>query len=456
MSLDSYDVAIIGAGIAGTSVARQISGGDARVVVLDARNDVGTGASRANQGIWHTGFDTYPGSPLSNFVRRGYDLLSEYAYRANIPLEKTGAIAVAWDDAEVRMLGEMERRAHLNGYGTTRMLSGQEVLDIEYSLGTGVIAGLEVPEEGLVCPWTTTLAFATQASVNGVEFRFNSQVVAVRRLADLTWVLTLSNGAEVHTRYVVNAAGVHVDDINELFGHGEFTIVPRKGQYLVFDKLARPLFSHIIMPVLGAVGRAHIAPTIHGNIAVGPFIDDCDKSDTGTTQDGITALLEFGDLVAPRLMQYEVISSHAGLLPASDQNDLAIQAHPAQRYVCVGAIGSRGLTASMAIAEHVAGLLQSMGLPAIAPADSTIPVMPNIGEHFLRPYQREEVIAADATYGDIVCYCERVSAGEVRDAVDSDIAPCDLDGVMRRTRATMGRCQGAACAPRVRQMLGQS
>ena len=152
-------------------------------------------------------------------------------------------------------------------------------------------------------------------------------------------------------------------------------------------------------------------------------------------------------------MRYEVTSMHAGLIPASDQNDLQIQAHPAQRYITVGAIGSRGLTASMAIAEHVSGLLAAMGLDLREPADSTIPVMPNIGEHFLRPYQRPEVIAADQAYGEIVCFCERVTRGEVRDAVTSPMAPTSIDGVMRRTRATMGRCQGAQCAHVVAAML---
>lgn len=451
----AFDVAIIGAGIAGCAVARLLSGADARIVVLDSGSDVGEGASVSNQGIWHTGFDTYPGSPLSNYVRRGYGLISEYAYRANIPIEKTGAIAVAWDEAELRMLTEMERRAHLNGYSTTRMLTGQQVRDIEYTLTGSVVGGLEVPEEGLICPWTTMLAFATQAQTNGVEFQFNSTVSAVDRLPDLTWRLTLADGREVLTKYVVNAAGVRVDDINAMFGHGEFAVAPRKAQYLLFDRLARPLYSHIIMPVLGAVGRAHIQPTIHGQVLLGPVITEVeDKDDVSVTPEGLDELMAFGDLMVPRLMQYEVTSMHAGLLPVSDQNDVQVTAQPAQRYVCVGAIGSRGLTASMAIAEHVGSMLVQMGFQVVEPVDATIPVMPNIGEHFLRPYQRPEVIAADEAYGEIVCFCERVTRGEIRDAVASPMAPNSIAGVMRRTRATMGRCQGAHCSGAVRSMMG--
>lgn len=453
----AYDVAIVGAGIAGCAIARQISGAGLRIVVLDSRADVGEGASVVNQGIWHTGFDTYPGSPLSTFVRRGYALVSEFAYRANIPIEKTGAIAVAWDDAELRMLTEMERRAHLNGYTNTRMLTGQQVRDIEYALSGAVVGGLEVPEEGLLCPWTTTLAFATQAAANGVTFQFGSTVTAVDRLPDLTWRLTLGEEGEVLTKYVVNAAGIHVDDINGMFGHGEFAIKPRKAQSLLFDRLARPLFSHIIMPVLGAQGRAHVQPTIHGGVLVGPMLEEvADKSDVSVTPQGVDELMTFADAMAPRLTQYEITSMHAGLIPVSDQNDLQITAQPAQRYVCVGAIGSRGLTASMAIAEHVAGLLTHMGLHVEEPVDATIPVMPNIGEHFLRPYQRAEVVASDEAYGDIVCFCERVTRGEVRDAVASPLPPSSVDGVMRRTRATMGRCQGAHCSAQVRELMRSS
>lgn len=451
----TYDLAIIGAGIAGTAIARQVSGSGARIVVLDSHRDVGEGASRANQGIWHTGFDTYPGSPLSTYVRRGYDLLAEYAYRANIPIEKTGAIAVAWDEAELRMLAEMERRAHLNGYATTRTLSAQQVLDIEYALAPGVVGGLEVPEEGLVCPWTTMLAFATQAIAGGVEFTFDARVVAATRRPDLTWRLELASGDEVLAKWVVNAAGVHVDDVNALFGHGEFDIVPRKGCFLTFDRMARPLFSHIVMPVLGAVGRAHVAPTIHGAVAIGPMLVDASgKDDVGVTPAELDQLLEFGDRVVPRLMRYEVTAMHAGLIPASDQNDLQIQSHPAQRYLTVGAIGSRGLTASMAIAEHVATLLAQMGLILREPGDATIPVMPNIGEHFLRPYQRPDVVAADPAYGEVVCTCERVTRGEVRDCLAAPLPPTSVAGIMRRTRASLGRCQGAMCAPELRRMLG--
>ncbi|CAB4334490.1 MAG: FAD-dependent oxidoreductase [Actinobacteria bacterium] len=451
---DNYDVAIIGAGLAGTAIARHISGSNARIIVIDAGNDVGQGASSATSGIWHTGFDTLPSSPLSMLVKRGYLMLQEYAFRANIPIEKTGSIAVAWGDDEIAMLTEMERRAHLNGFTNARLLTQQEVLDIEYALGPNVVAGLEIPDEGLVCSWTTALAFATQARNNDVDFWFGVRVAAAQRRPDLLWRLTMNSGEEIVAKYVVNAAGVFCDDVDAMFGHDDFTIVPTVGTYLTFDKLSRPLFSHIITPVLGAVGRASISPTIYGNTSIGPVLRaSASKTDSEVTPDAITQLVEFGEFAAPRLLDFEVTSMHAGSVPISSKNEMHVQEHSAQRYICVGALGSKGLTTCMAIAEEVSRHLTAMGFQARRPLASTIPVMPNIGEHFVRPYQRQEFAQSAAGYGDIVCFCERVTRAEIEDALASAIPPNDVAGIMRRTRATMGRCQGADCSARVRDML---
>jgi glycerol-3-phosphate dehydrogenase len=248
---------------------------------------------------------------------------------------------------------------------------------------------------------------------------------------------------------VVNAAGLGCDLIDQMFGYDRFHVTPRRGELLVFDKLARPLVSKIVLPVPTARGKGVlISPTIYGNIMLGPTAEDLeDRTATGTSESGYEFLLGKGRRLMPRLLEEEVTASYAGLRAAVDAGDYLIEADGEKRYVLVGGIRSTGLTSAMAIAEHVRDLLSDAGLKLTPRSDvPSPPRMPNIGEAFPRPYADEARIASDPAYGRIVCFCERVTAGEIRDACGSPIPPADLGGLRRRTRAMNGRCQGFFCA----------
>ncbi len=455
METEMYDVAIIGAGLVGTAIARQISGGDLRVVVLESHDDVGNGTSKANTAIWHTGFDCTPGTLESRLVRRGHALLGEYAQRANIALERTGAIMVAWNQEELAALPKLQAKAIENGYDNSQILSADQVRDYEQHLGEGVLGGLMIPDEGIMCTWTTSIAFATQALSNGVEFKFLWQAESFIRQTDDSWLVIDKEGRSLTTRYIINSAGLHSDDINRSFGHGEFNITARKGQLLVFDKLSNNLVSHIILPIPTKMGKGVlVSPTVYGNVIVGPTAEDqIDKSDRSITAHGIDFLLNKAATLMPELLNFEVTAMYAGLRAATEHSDYQISSHPEQNYVCVGGIRSTGLTASMSIAEYVAELLTAMGVESREPDATTIPVMPTIGERFVRPFQRDDMIERDKAYGEIVCHCEHVSRGEIRDALNSPIPARSLDGVKRRTRATLGRCQGFYCKAQVRAMI---
>jgi glycerol-3-phosphate dehydrogenase len=449
-----YDVAIVGAGVVGTAIARALSGYAIDVIVLDAGDDVATGTSKANTAILHTGFDATPGTLEAGLVRRGHALLMEHAPRVGIPIERTGALLVAWDDAQEARLPDIAAKAARNGYHTIRPLSAAALREEEPHLGPGARAALAIPDEHVICPFTTPLAFATEAVANGVTLHLGTCVHGATR-RDEHHVLATSRG-DVPARWVVNAAGLEADTIDQLFGHARFTVTPRRGELLVFDKPARQLLRHTILPVPTATTKGVlVAPTVFGNVVLGPTAEDVpDRTATAATPDGLAYLLAQGRRLVPALLDEEITAAYVGLRAATEHADYRLFADPGARYVCAGGIRSTGLTASMAIAEWVVAGLTDGGLPLVPRTTVHEIRMPNLGEAFVRPYQDPERIAGDPAYGHIVCHCERVTAGEIRDAAQAVIPARSLDGLRRRTRAGFGRCQGFHCLATIVRLLG--
>jgi glycerol-3-phosphate dehydrogenase len=452
---DAADVAIIGAGVVGTAIARTLARYDLSVVVLDAATDVGTGTTKANTAILHTGFDAVPGSLESRLLRRGSALLREYAAQAGIPVERTGALLVAWTAEQRRALPEIEDKARQNGYAAIRPVSAAALYRREPHLGPGALAGLEIPDESVICPWTTPLAYATEAVRAGVRLQLGSRVTGVRAEAGGHTLATTCG--TVRSRWLVNAAGLAGDDVDAMLGGGGgFTIRPRRGELIVFDKLARPLLGSVLLPVPTAQTKGVlVAPTVYGNVLLGPTAEDIDdRSDTGTTAVGLAALLGAGRAIIPDLVSEPVTATYAGLRAATEHRDYQIRVDPGLRYACVAGIRSTGLSASLGIAEYVVDQLGGAGLPLAERGGAAgPPAMPYIGEAGTRPYQDGRLIAADPEYGRIVCHCERVTRGEIRDALASTVPPADTGGLRRRTRAMNGRCQGFYCAATVSAMM---
>lgn len=452
------DVAIIGAGVIGAAIARELSAFELSVALVEARADVGDGTSKANTAILHTGFDAKPGTLESRLVGRGHELLGRYARATGIPVERTGALLVAWTQDELDALPGLRHKAEQNGYRRCELVDAEEVYRRVPDLGPGALGGLTVPDESITCTWTTTLALATEARLRGVSVLFNRRVTSVLdSVADRGGITVLrSAGGDVAARWVINAAGLGADAIDALFGYQRFTVTPRRGELLVFDKLARPLVNTIVLPVPSKLGKGVlVSPTIYGNVMLGPTAENLDdRTATGTSQAGFDFLLSKGALLMPRLLQEEVTASYAGLRAATEHDDYLIEVDPDKRYLLVGGIRSTGLTSSLAVAEHVRELLVDAGLGLTPRAGlAEPPRMPNLGEAFPRPYQDDARIAADAEYGRIICFCERVTAGEIRDAFSSPIPPAGLDGLRRRTRALNGRCQGFFCGAEVTARL---
>ncbi len=441
-----FEVAVVGGGVVGCAVARLLALHDCSVVLLEAGTDIGAGTSKANTAILHTGFDATPGTLESRLVARGYELLSAYAPTVGVSIEKVGAVLVAWTDEQAQALPSLITKAQSNGYNRANIIDSNTVYDLEPHLGPGVVAGLVVPDEHIIDPWSTPIAFATEAVANGAVIMRNFPVTRVHVGAEYTELQT-ADGQMILARYVVNSAGLYGDEVHRQFGFDGFTIVPRRGELIVFDKFARSLVNRTILPVPTAHTKGVlVAPTVFGNVMLGPTADNIDdKRATGSTKAGIAALIDKGRRIFPGLMNEEVTAVYAGLRAATEHSDYHLSSDAAARYVCLGGIRSTGLTSSMALAEETVIFLSACDfMPKRSDEVAKITLIP-LGEVDDRPYQ---------SGGRIVCHCERVTASEIAGAVTSSVPAVSFDGLRRRTRATAGRCQGFYCTAEICSLTG--
>lgn len=449
-----YDVAVIGAGVIGNAIARDLAGTTLSVALIDARDDVCEGTSKANTAILHTGYDATPGTLESRLVRRGFELTKEYCAQTEIGLDIVGAILVAWDDEQAESLPGLVAKAVDNGYHDATLMTPEEVYGELPRLGPGVTGGIYVPDESVIDAWSVPLALATDAVNRGADLLLKHDVTGIDVGPDITEIHTKQG--VISARWVINAAGLGADVIDAAFGYSRLSVHPRRGELLVYDKLTADMAPRIVLAAPSKVGKGVlISPTIFGNTMLGPTAEDMeDKTDTSTTNDGFEFLLAKGKNIMPDLLEEEVTTAYAGLRAAHNQDDYLIDVDLTQRYAIAGAIRSTGLTSAMAVSEYLLDLLAEHGVELAMREDlPDPPVMPRLGENQTRPFNDDEKIAGDPEYGTMVCFCERVSRGEIRDAMNSTIPPSTLSGLRRRTRAMNGRCQGFFCGAEVRDLF---
>jgi glycerol-3-phosphate dehydrogenase len=460
----------------GSAIARELSRYELNIALLEANPDVGMGTSKASTAIWHTGYDATPGTLEAALLKRSYPLMRDFMKEVGSPFELVGGLLIAWNQEQLHTLPKLLEKAHKNGDMDVHIISKEEVYQREPHLGEGALGGMFVPGEGILCTFTIPLACATQAVVNGVTLKLDFRVESIRPWTvdrgphlHLTQVqvsstvygpssnrYVISNGTEeIYAQWVINAAGLYSDEINHYFGYENFKVTPRRGELIVYDKLARSLVNHVLLPVPTATTKGVlISPTVYRNVLLGPTAEDLpDKTATNTSANGLQSLLDRGKKILPELLEEEVTATYAGLRAATQHSDYQIALHADQKYICVGGIRSTGISASLGIAEYIVDLLKEGGVELKPKPEFQTIKMPNIGEAFTRPYQNAELIGKNPDYGKIICHCERVSLGELNDAINSNIPATTLDALRRRTRAMQGRCQGFNCLASMNAIL---
>ncbi len=441
---DAYDIAVIGAGVVGCAIARKFTLEGARVIVLEKAVDVLDGASKANSAILHTGFDATAGSVESACIQEGhrqYELIFE---RLNLPIDRCGALVLAWDDEQEDKLPVLMDQARSNNIHDVTLMSKAELLALEPELSPKVRAGFKVPGESLIDPWSAPHAYLLQALQNGATLRRRCEVTG-GRFDGSTWLLETSQGS-VTARHVINAAGLHGDIIDQrLLGRSDFDIRPRKGQFVVFDKTAAGLANHILLPVPSETTKGIVVcRTVWGNLLVGPTAEEqADRETAALVPETLAGLHAKGCEILPGLAGEEVTAAYAGLRPASGEKKYQIRHHP-ENMVTLGAIRSTGLSAALGIAELVARDFANAWTP---PEEVTWPTMAMLCEAEPRDW-------AGAGNGGIVCHCEKVTRREIEAALSGPMGAASLAGLKRRTRAMMGRCQGFYCSAEIERLSG--
>jgi len=440
------DVAVIGGGIVGCAIARRMALEGASVVLIEKAADILDGASKGNSAILHTGFDAPPGSLEWKCIREGYDEYLAIRDSLNLPILETGALVVAWKEAEENRLAGVLQKAQDNGVDDVRPLSRSEIFAAEPNLAPHVRAAVAVPREHIIDPWSAPLAYLMQAIGNGARAIFNAEVTGGAFDGD-RWLLDTRRG-QVRARYVVNCAGLYGDLLDRaVLGAAAFTIKPRKGQFVVFDKAARGFLRSIILPVPTEQTKGIVlCPTIFGNLLVGPTAEEQDgRDDTSVDETTLKALVARALEMLPALANVPVTATYAGLRPASEKREYRIVENTDRNWITVGGIRSTGLTAALGIAQHVHRLLSTQGANFRAPKTLCAPRVPNLAEHLPRDWERPG-------YGEIVCHCEMVTEREIRAALEGPVPAGDFAGLKRRTRAAMGRCQGFYCLARLAEL----
>lgn len=433
------DVAIVGAGAVGCAMARRFTLEGAKVVLLERGADLLSGASKGNSAILHTGFDAPPGSIELSCMQAGYAEYLEIRDDFNLPLLETGAMVVAWSEAERAALDGIEAQAKTNGVNDVRRLTAAEIRAREPELSPGALEALLVPREHVIDPWSPFLAYLKQASAHGAEILFGAEVLA-GAFDGTVWTLQTTAGVR-RANTVINCAGLYGDRLDaKLLGMASFQIKPRKGQFVVFDKAASEILKTIILPVPTERTKGVVLTrTVFGNVLVGPTADEQDDRERATVEEeALRNLLAKAEEMVPALASVDVTAVYAGLRPATEEKAYRISVRDDRNWITVGGIRSTGLTASLGIARHVYGLYQDMGRQHTAIATPYTPRVPNLAEHRPRDWQT-------AGYGEIVCHCEMVTLREIEQALSGSVPAGDFGGLKRRTRCGMGRCQGFYC-----------
>lgn len=451
------DVVIIGAGVVGCLIARELSRYQLRIVLTDKAHDVSDGCSKANSGIVHAGYDAKPGTLKARLNVQGNRMLEGICSELSVSFKRIGSLVTSYNRDEMNTLMGLYERGLQNGVEGLAVLSSREsVKKLEPNLSDQVTGALYAPTAGVICPYGLTIAACENAVQNGVELMLDTQVQGIFKYQD-AFHLNTSRGM-LTSRFVINAAGIHADSISAMVEEPWFSIKPRRGEYMLLDKRNGSLVSSVLFRTPTILGKGIlVTPTVDGHLLLGPTASDMEERElTDTTWEGLQAVSSGALSVVPNIRLRDVITSFAGIRPVPSTGDFIIQAsEQVSGFVHAAGIESPGLTASPAIALRVMEILADLGLELKEKPSYNPTRMPPANFHRKTDEEKAACIKENPLHGHIVCRCETVTEAEIIEAIHRPCGARDLDGVKRRVRAGMGRCQGGFCAPRVAEILAR-
>jgi len=451
-----YDIVIIGAGVAGTFIARELSKFQLKVLLLDRQNDVANETSMANSAIIHAGYDAKAGLLKGKFNALGNSMYDQICDELDVPFKRCGSLVIGFDESDLVIIHELFENGLKNNVPGMRILGYEEIHEMEPNINDKVCCALYAPTAGIISPWELAIASAENAIENGVELKLETKVKGIKRKNDLYQIIT--NQEEIDTRYVINCAGVYTDEINNMIAEPYFQIHPRKGHYFVLDKDSGNLVNHIIFQCPTKKGKGVlITPTVHGNVLIGPdseYVDDKDSLSTNGSQ--LEYIKEASLLTFPSLPLNKIIRSFAGLRATSNTGDFIVEeVKGAKGFINVAGFDSPGLSSIPAVAKYVVELMDGI-IGGFIPKEDFNPRRKKVIRfNELSEVEKEEVIKENPSYGKIICRCEIVTEAEIVDAIHRKAGARSVKGVKKRTRPGTGRCQGGFCEPRVVEILAR-
>lgn len=451
-----YDVVIIGAGIIGAFVARELSKYQLKVLVLDKENDISNGTTKANSAIIHAGYDARPGTLKARFNVEGNPMFDRICEELDVALKRIGSLVVAFNESEIEMLEVIYNRGIENGVPGMKIIHRGELEKMEENISDHALGALYAPTAAIIGPWEWTIALMENALDNGVELSLNSEVLNINKKENSYKIITSKE--EIESRYIVNAAGLYADKIHNMVSPPKFKIIPRRGQYFLFDKSAGDLVKSVIFQCPTKEGKGVLVlPTVHGNLLVGPNAEEIqDKDNVETSDESLDYIRESSQKAVKNIPFREVIRTFSGNRATPEERDFIIEeAKDAKGFIDVGGIESPGLSASPAIGKHVADLLKEIDGNFKEKKDFNPRRKPLIHFMELRDEEKKDLIKKDPRYGRIICRCENISEGEIVDSIHRNAGGKTIDAIKRRVRPGSGRCQGGFCQPKVMEILAR-
>ncbi len=452
-----YDVAIIGAGIIGAAIARELSKYNINIVILEKENDVSNGTSKANSAIVHGGYDPKCETLMAKYNVRGNEMFEEICKELSVPYKNNGALVLAFEDEEVKILNSLLENGKRNGVKGLKIIDKAEILKIEKDINNDVKAALYSPTVGIVDPIELTIALVENAVQNGAKLKLNSKVTALKKYEDY-FDIEINESKKILAKTIINAAGVYGDYINNMVSNNRKDIIPVKGQYFLMDKSEGLRVSHVIFQCPTKKGKGIlVSPTVHGNLIVGPNAENSnDREDVNTTLEAMHFIRSKANKSVKTLDFSKNIRNFAGIRSyLVDQEDFEIgEAKDVKGFInCIG-MKSPGLTSSLAIAEDMPDILKKTGLKLTKKIDFK-GERKKINFMSLSIEQKNELIKNNARYGRIICRCEGITEGEIVDSINRPAGATTIDGVKKRCRTGMGRCQGGFCTIKIHEILAR-